>query len=1009
MKPQHDKRTIQSGSVDPMREQASELERLIAIVDLDLGLESPSDAFERLQTFLEGAPDLSPEDRFAISWRMARCLVRLGRMDEGRAAVRAALDDAPRSTPTIERARALLISAKAALELGHLSSARAEASAALEAIGETSLQEEAGQARNLLGTAAVRSGETDVAKEHFEKALEVFRKLGDLQRLAGCYMNLGNLHKLRCDWERAAEHYNVAYYLGTTVGEHTAVVGAAQNLGIVLSKTGRYGEAEASLARGLKLATETGDATRSLRARLALAKLARAVLRIDQARAILLDCRPGDGTQLPGREHCLLLLEEARLNLDDDRPDEATALARMLRLRVETMAPRGDLMGEVLLLEADMAASDRNWDKAGESAGRALELARADRDRAQEERALLRLATVWARAGRMGEANAALSGLCDRHRGRGEMPALAAAHRELGRIAIEVQGDPEAALVQFLQAADVLRRIDAARPLALVECDRVECLARLGRIEDARGHLEVLRRLCSEQPDFPMLARRVEALSEILRTSEIVPGEAEGPDGLQVHERLEGILAVGGSAWERLPEVLSLMREALDLDAALLARPSDKGLELVASSGVETERGRRVLATERFGLEGMRLAGTDVRPIISGGSPERPISRFTIPISVRGRGHLLHLERKLDGMRGPMGRAERNYALLLAAEITRALDLATQDPEERKLTQGIALADVITQDSKMIALLELIRRIGDTDLTVLLQGETGTGKKLFAHAIHRASARRGHPIVTVDCAALPDSLLEAELFGYRKGAFTGATQDRNGLLAEAGGGTIFLDEIDKSGLTVQRRFLHLLDSGEIRPVGSTSYMRLDVRIICATSCPDLRTEVAEGRFLKDLYYRLNDISIEIPPLRDRRDDILLLAGCFVESFAAQSTRRIRGMSAGFRRALLDHDWPGNVRELEKAIRRAVTLADDDAVLTPDLLPREVLEGREEAAESAGDDLRDKVELFEKRAIERALQACDGNKSRAAALLGLSRKGLKGKMARFRIGRAPIGD
>jgi transcriptional regulator with PAS, ATPase and Fis domain len=259
--------------------------------------------------------------------------------------------------------------------------------------------------------------------------------------------------------------------------------------------------------------------------------------------------------------------------------------------------------------------------------------------------------------------------------------------------------------------------------------------------------------------------------------------------------------------------------------------------------------------------------------------------------------------------------------------------------------------------------------------------------------------------VTVDCAALPESLLEAELFGYQKGAFTGANQDRTGLLAEAAGGTIFLDEIDKAGLTVQRRFLHLLDSGEIRPVGSTSYQRLDVRIVCATSSPDLRTEVAEGRFLKDLYYRLNDISIQIPPLRERPDDVLLLASCFVEIYSQQIGRKIRGMSAAFRRLLQAHDWPGNVRELEKAIRRAITLADEDDLLIPDLLPREVLEASDEVTEEdTGANLRKQVEMFERRAIERALKTCGGNKSRAAALLGLSRKGLKGKIARYRIGR-----
>ncbi len=189
----------------------------------------------------------------------------------------------------------------------------------------------------------------------------------------------------------------------------------------------------------------------------------------------------------------------------------------------------------------------------------------------------------------------------------------------------------------------------------------------------------------------------------------------------------------------------------------------------------------------------------------------------------------------------------------------------------------------------MSKILDLIRRIGDTDLTVLLQGETGTGKKLLAEAIHRASARRDRPFVTVDCAALPDSLLESELFGHRKGAFTGATQDRVGLLEEANGGND-LPRRDRQGRASRCSGASCTCSirARVRPVGATSYLRLDVRVVCATSCPDLRQRGGRGAFLKDLYYRLNDISIEVPPLRERRDDILLLAGWFVETFAGQT-------------------------------------------------------------------------------------------------------------------------
>jgi transcriptional regulator with PAS, ATPase and Fis domain len=313
----------------------------------------------------------------------------------------------------------------------------------------------------------------------------------------------------------------------------------------------------------------------------------------------------------------------------------------------------------------------------------------------------------------------------------------------------------------------------------------------------------------------------------------------------------------------------------------------------------------------------------------------------------------------------------------------------------------------VTQNAEVLDILRLVGKISDSQMTVLLQGETGTGKKLIAQAIHLSSARAKAPFVTVDCAALPDTLLESELFGYLKGAFTGAASDRKGLLEEAHGGTIFLDEIDKTGATVQRRFLHLLDSGEIRPVGATTYRPLDVRVLCATSSKDLRTEVQAGRFLKDLYYRLNDICISIPPLRERREDIPLLAEYFVTLYSEQMKKPVTGISRRLVRRLVEFDWPGNVRELEKVIKRAITLAEEGEMIDLHLLPPELVEATESAAraqEVREGGLRESVMAYERAAIIRALERFNWNKSRAAAYLGLSRKGLKNKIVRYGLDR-----
>ncbi|MFB3906860.1 MAG: sigma 54-interacting transcriptional regulator [Candidatus Eisenbacteria bacterium] len=976
--------------------------QILELADVDIEVEAHASALDRLLLARQEVLDPQGVESFLIERRVALCLERLGQAEEARAAARHALEQASPDVPTIERARCLLVAGKAAFELGQLTDARAEAVAALAALGDDESCEEAIVARNLLGTVAFRSGNPEMAREQFESALEMARKRGDLQALSRAYGNLGNLHKLRCDWERATEHYQIAYYLGTTQGDSRSVAAAAQNLGILLTCTGRYGEARGYIDRAHKLAAEMGDATRVLRAQIARVQLHRFEYHTRRAFATLESCLVPE-QKLPERESCLLQIENAWLHLCEAEPEKAAAVTRELRLRAEAMAPRGDIMIETLLLEFAIAARSGAWDQAEACAAEAVELAREDRARGQEEEAQKSLAIARARRGRLAEAEESLRSLSERHRMRGEWPAYARILGDQARIACEVRGDHEAALALLQQAADLHRRMGLARGAALDEAGRAACLIHLGRGVDALHLIQSLHSFDEGEEPFPLLSAELTRLSDALLRSRASEG-GETAEGLKAHQRIEHLLGLG-APWEKLAEILALARTALDVDTIFLAREAAKAsFEILAFAGQDPGQGRRVVAAARLGLDGGSFEGAGARIDLEGGAAGQIGSRFWIPMPLHGKKHVLCIRRTPAAGRGPMSRAERNYAITLAGEIARALELGSPDQEVAQLSSGVALADVITQDPGMLRILELIRRIGDTGLNVLLQGETGTGKKLLAHAIHRASGRRNRPFVTVDCAALPETLLEAELFGYRKGAFTGATQDRTGLLAEAAGGTVFLDEIDKSGLTVQRRFLHLLDSGEVRPVGSTTYLRLDVRIVCATSCPDLRVEVAEGRFLKDLYYRLNDISIQVPPLRERRADILLLAGCFVETFAAQTGRKIAGMTSGFRRALIAHDWPGNVRELEKAIRRAVTLADEGALLTHDLLPKEVLDTAVELPEAATEDLKSRVEMYERREIERALESCDGNKSRAAAMLGLSRKGLKGKIARYRIGR-----
>jgi two-component system, NtrC family, response regulator HupR/HoxA len=292
----------------------------------------------------------------------------------------------------------------------------------------------------------------------------------------------------------------------------------------------------------------------------------------------------------------------------------------------------------------------------------------------------------------------------------------------------------------------------------------------------------------------------------------------------------------------------------------------------------------------------------------------------------------------------------------------------------------------------------LARKILDADTTVLLLGETGTGKELFARLLHANGPRHAEPFVAQNCGALPESLLESELFGHARGAFTGATGERKGLFEEADGGTIFLDEVGETSLAMQLRLLRVLQEGEIRPVGGAATRRVDVRVIAATNA-DLEAEVAAGRFRRDLYYRLNVFPIPLPPLRDRAEDIALLAECFLRQACRRARRVVPSIAPDALRLLRAYPWPGNVRELENELERAVALADNGQPLgSAHLSDRVAAAG---AGSAAPRTLNEAVEALKRRMIEDAMREC-GSKTRAADRLGLTRQSLQQMLRRRQV-------
>ena len=312
---------------------------------------------------------------------------------------------------------------------------------------------------------------------------------------------------------------------------------------------------------------------------------------------------------------------------------------------------------------------------------------------------------------------------------------------------------------------------------------------------------------------------------------------------------------------------------------------------------------------------------------------------------------------------------------------------------ERDLRARYKFPGIVTSDGDMLAVLETLGSVASTDLTILIQGESGTGKELLARAVYVNSKRSHQPFQVINCAAIAPTLIESELFGHVKGAFTGATQDKKGLIAEVKGGTVFLDEVGELPVELQSKLLRTLQFGEVQRVGSARAELVDVRFVAATN-KQLEQEVAAKRFREDLYFRLNGVMLEIPPLRDRREDILLLFHHFLACKCSDEGREPPIVGRKARLALSEFEWPGNVRQLENEAFRALAMASQEKQIEVHHLSRQLRGNRvgEAPLESLGE--------VEHRVVEEHLRRANGNKSQAARTLGLSREGLRKKLARW---------
>ncbi len=376
-------------------------------------------------------------------------------------------------------------------------------------------------------------------------------------------------------------------------------------------------------------------------------------------------------------------------------------------------------------------------------------------------------------------------------------------------------------------------------------------------------------------------------------------------------------------------------------------------------------------------------------------------------VMVTGFGSIPKVVEAMNG--GAFGFIEKPIdAMLLLAVLDKAGETLALTAENRRLRSELhdhaTLADMVARSDKMKQLFTLVRKVAPSDASVLILGENGTGKELVASALHNNSKRAKGPFIKVNCSAIPSELIESELFGHKRGSFTGALADRQGVIELADGGSLLLDEIGEMPAGLQAKLLRVLQEREFTPVGSTRPVRSDFRLICATNL-DLDAALADKKLREDLYFRINTFTLSIPPLRERTSDIPLLAEYFLEKYSARHQREVAGIHPDALRVLQRHRWPGNVRELEHAIERAVIVATEAVIQAADL-PASLRDAEPDLASDAAIPAHHTLEEIERMAILRTLERTQWNKRAAATILGVYRPTLYSKLKKYNLLKRP---
>lgn len=937
-----------------------------------------------------------------------------------------AMDHAPAAAPEldeveefvvdIERARFQVRHAALLMLRGEYQASLEVAKRAFTVLALTDQHLEVANLQLTMGACQQRLGRLEKAEELYLDSLGTYRRVGDETGVASLHNALALVHKAACRWDKSLSLLDRAVELATRNGSPPLLTLLHLNRGIVLIKMSRFAEAQVALDTCLRFCRNLGDRIREPKALLSLGRLDMLTGRLARAEEHILAAQNLAQRERMQRE--TIIADEYLGDVMLARGDWERALVNYdLGLqRARRLGRANDLEGELLRRQAearrlgcdlprsmaDAHAAVAVCEECGEQYELGfchLTLARsyaASEDWDQADAHFRRAIGLFQAQNLLREWCDAVCGYLDARLATADKPVLL----HLRRLLLDVQDEAAAAVS------------DDTLATCLAGLARVQL--RLGLCDDALLTVFELERVARGLED----AARLDEVARLrqLVDAGLVGAMGQGESPVRALSGIPGLFqAADTSLTQHLGTILRAACERMQAASGFLALNHDPSasepLAVVARRGLDGNLCEQLArwfkqrpAERQDPLVFSHLSADDSLmrqvPALAG----RADGCLFLPIAMHQRqlGLLfLGLRRDPDAS-GRIDQASLGFlasymgfvALFLAEKLQPTpAQSVEREPED--------FDNIITCDERMLEMLDLLRKVADSDLTVLLRGETGTGKGLLAYALHRLSPRAGQRFQSINCAAIPENLLESELFGHVKGSFTGADRDKTGLLVEAEGGTVFLDEIGKMSLAMQGKLLHFLDSRVVRPVGATSEQTVDVRIVCASKA-DIGDLVQADRFLEDLYFRLLDFPLTVPPLRERPADIPLLARHFVQAYGFELCGGVPDFGTGFLDALAGHGWPGNIRELEKCLRRALVLARGEERLRLEHLPRELTPFRSTDDRHEAVPLRETLAAVESREIARAVKACQGNKAAAARLLAVSYPNLLKKIRLYGI-------